>query len=143
MTRRSVPREITHTHPDKWIKKGTSSVLIHDLLKFPTFVRFRREYQWTSVSQEDISDEITVDNPTAKDVNQITKCESQSVSFDTEITPDDGDDLIPFMSQGPKVFYGYADALLDIFQFGENEGPYWLKSMVMDRYKTSASGDQR
>jgi hypothetical protein len=44
------------------------------------------------------------------------------------------------MSHGPNVFYGFADALWEFFQFGENEGPYWLKSMVMDQHKIS--GDQ-
>jgi hypothetical protein len=60
----------------------------------------------------------------------------------TTSTRDDGDDLIPLTSQGPNVFYGYADALLDLFEHGEEQGPYWLKSMVMDRYKVSLAGDQ-
>jgi hypothetical protein len=85
-----------------------------------------------------------VDDPSANDVpppNKKTKCESQSESPDSQITQDDGDDLIPLMSQGPNVFYGYADALLEFLEFAENEGPYWLKSMVVDRYKTHGDED--
>lgn len=37
------------------------------------------------------------------------------------------------MSHRPNVFYGYGDALVTFLQYGENEGPYWLKSMVMDQ----------
>ena len=95
-------------------------------------------------------DQNTVDDPSANDVpppNKKTKCESPSESPnipDTQVTPDDGDDLIPLMSQGPNVFYGYADALAELVGSGEYdgpEGPYWLKSMVIDWYKTSE--DQR
>ena len=77
-------------------------------------------------------------------LNKKIKCESQSESLnipDTQVTPDDGDDLIPLTSQGPNVFYGYADAMLEFFEFAENEGPYWLKSMVVDRYKTDGGQD--
>ena len=77
--------------------------------------------------------------------NKKTKCESPSsespnILDNTQITPDDGDDLIPLMSHGPNVFYGFSDALFDFFRYAENDGPYWLKSMVMDQYKTR--GDQ-
>jgi hypothetical protein len=53
----------------------------------------------------------------------------------TQIAPDDGDDLIPLVSRGPNVFYGFADGLLDLLEDGGDEGRYWLKSMVMDTYK--------
>jgi len=39
------------------------------------------------------------------------------------------------------VFYGYADALLEFLEVAENEGPYWPKSMVVDRYKTLGGQD--
>ena len=91
-------------------------------------------------------DQKSVDDPSADDVppNKKTKRESQSESAnipDTQVTPDDGDDLIPLMSQGPNVFYGYTDALWEFLEFAENEGPYWLKSMVVDRYKTHGGQD--
>jgi hypothetical protein len=50
------------------------------------------------------------------------------------------------MSQGPNVFYGYADALAELVGSGKYdgpEGPYWLKSMVMDWYKTSENHDEQ
>ena len=56
---------------------------------------------------------------------------------DTKITSDDGDDLIPLVSQGVNIFYGYGDALLELFEYGEDPSNYWLKSMIMDRYKAS------
>ena len=80
-------------------------------------------------------DQKTVDDPSVNDPspandvlppNKKTKCEPQSDSpkiLDAEITPDDGDDLIPLTSQGPNVFYGFSDAILELFQFGEEGGP--------------------
>jgi hypothetical protein len=93
-------------------------------------------------------DQNSVDDPSANDVpppNKKTKCESQSGSPDIPdpqlVPPDDGDDLIPLMSRGPNVFYGYTDTLWEFLEFAETEGPYWLKSMVVDRYKTYGGQD--
>ena len=93
-------------------------------------------------------DQNSLDDLSANDVpppNKKTKCESQSESPDIPdaqlVPPDDGDDLIPLMSQGPNVFYGYTDTLWEFLEFAENEGPYWLKSMVLDRYKTCGGQD--
>ena len=52
------------------------------------------------------------------------------------------DDLIPLSSQGPNVFYGFCDSLWDLLEYGEDPGPYWLKSMVMDRYKASRAANE-
>jgi len=79
-----------------------------------------------------------VDDPSANvDVSPPTKKTKLEGDDDAASTPDDGDELIPLTSQGPNVFYGYSDALSDLFEYGEEQGPYWLKSMVMDRYKVS------
>lgn len=45
------------------------------------------------------------------------------------------------MSQGANVFYGFGDALLDLLDHGEEQNPFWLKSMVMDWNKASADQD--
>ena len=61
---------------------------------------------------------------------RITICKSPS----TKITSDDGDDLIPLSSQVQH----FCTATLTLYL---KEMPYWLKSMVMGRYKVSADQD--
>jgi hypothetical protein len=72
--------------------------------------------------------------------HQETKSQSESPDT-TKITSDDGDDLIPLVSQGPNIFYGYGDGLLELLEYGENPSQYWLKSMIMDQYKASEDYD--
>ena len=89
-------------------------------------------------------DQNSLDDPSANDVpppNKKTKCESPNIPDPQLVPPDDGDDLVPLMSQGPNVFFGYTDALWEFLEFAENEGLYWLKSMVVDRYKTCGAQD--
>lgn len=45
------------------------------------------------------------------------------------------------MSQGPNVFFGFCDSLVDLLEYGEDPGPYWLKTMVMDTYNASRAGE--
>ena len=80
------------------------------------------------------STNVDVPPPTKK-----TKVESDDAESTTSTL--DNEDLIPLTSQGPNVFYGYGDALLNLFEYGEEEDPYWLKSMVMERYKAFRTGD--
>lgn len=84
-----------------------------------------------------------VDDPSATNVDIPPPKKTKLESEDTEITantPDDGDDLVPLTSKGPNVFYGYTDSLFGLLQYGEDSDQYWLKKMIMDKYKASQAG---
>ena len=93
----------------------------------------------TGPDQCSVNDKV---DPSASNVDVPPPTKKTKVeNDDAESTTDNKDDLIPLMSQGPNVFYGYGDALLELFEYGEQHGHYWLKSMVMDRYKALQAGD--
>ena len=86
-----------------------------------------------------------MDDPSTTNVDVPPPTEKTKLEEDdTEITagtPDDGDDLVSLLSQGPNVFYGYTDSLSVLLEYGDGQDAYWLKSMVMHRYEASRAGD--
>jgi hypothetical protein len=46
-------------------------------------------------------------------------------------------DIVTMVPNGSNVFYGFADGLIEFFDWGGEEmNPFWPKSMIMDAYRT-------
>lgn len=91
--------------------------------------------------QEDVASKLSHKRTLSETNDNIAESPS-ALPSNKKAKADTPDTLLALTPHGPNIFYGYADALLCLFDTGENQGDaYWLKSKIIHAYNVLAENE--